>query len=120
MNRIIYDEKNGEFRHYTDEEVTMQKIKKSKGKGKNEMTDVKFIKICKEVVKNYANEHHFLSSNTRQKDVFIVWYCKTLQNWKALAGIYGRDEYFELTYNGDKKELYLDVYKKSENMCLKG
>ena len=26
----------------------------------NEMTDVKFIKICKEVVKNYANEHHFL------------------------------------------------------------
>ena len=22
-NRIIYDEKNGEFRHYTDEEVTM-------------------------------------------------------------------------------------------------
>ena len=30
-----------------------------KGKGKNEMTDVKFIKICKEVVKNYANKHHF-------------------------------------------------------------
>ena len=70
--------------------------------------------------KENNNEHHFLSSNARQKDVFIVWYCKTLQNWKALAGIYGRDEYFELTYNGDKKELYLDVYKKSENMCLKG
>ena len=30
-----------------------------------------------------------------------------------------RDEYFELTYNGDKNELYLDVYKKSENACLK-
>ena len=30
-----------------------------KGKDKNEMTDVKFIKICKEVVKNYENEHHF-------------------------------------------------------------
>ena len=84
------------------------------------MTDVKFIKICKETVKNYANEHHFLADSAHQKDVFIVWYCKTLQNWKALAGIYGRDEYFELTYNGDKKELYLDVYKKSENVCLKG
>ena len=39
---------------------------------------------------------------------------------KALAGIYGRNEYFELTYNGDEKELYLDVYKKSENIYLKG
>ena len=87
------------------------------------MTDVKFIKICKEVVKNYANEHHFFNDNVQHQsylaDVFIVWYCKTLQNWKALAGLYGRNEYFELTYNGDKKELYLDVYKKSENVCLK-
>ena len=87
------------------------------------MTDVKFIKICKEVVKNYANEHHFFKDNVHQNiylaDVFIVWYCKTLQNWKALVGIYERHEYFELTYNGDKKELYLDVYKKSENVCLK-
>ena len=88
------------------------------------MTDVKFIKICKEVVKNYANEHYLKNDNVHQKevflvDVFIVWYCKTLQNWKALVGIYGSDAYFELTYNGDKKELYLDVYKKSENVCLK-
>ena len=118
MNRIIYDEKNGEFRHYTDDEMMIQKIKR--GKGKDKMTDVKFIKICKEAVKNYANEHHFLNDSVCQKDVFIVWYCKTLQNWKALAGIYERDEYFELTYNGDKKELYLDVYKKLENICLKG
>ena len=110
--------KNGEFRHYTDDEMMIQKIKR--GKGKDKMTDVKFIKICKETVKNYANEHHFLSDSVCQKDVFIVWYCKTLQNWKALAGIYGRNEYFELTYNGDKKELYLDVYKKLENICLKG
>ena len=120
MNRLFYDEKHMCFRHYTDDETMIQKIRRGKGKDKNKMTDVKFIKICKEVVKNYANEHHFLVDSTYQKDVFIVWYCKTLQNWKALAGIYGRDEYFELTYNGDEKELYLDVYKKSENMCLKG
>ena len=118
MNRIIYDEKNGEFRHYTDDEMMIQKIKR--GKVKDKMTDVKFIKICKEVVKNYANEHHFLNDSVCLKDVFIVGYCITLQNQKALAGIYGRNEYFELTYNGDKKELYLDVYKKLENICLKG
>ena len=79
-----------------------------KGKDKNEMTDVKFIILRAE------------NPDALAERSFNVWYCKTLQNWKALAGIYGRDEYFELTYNGDEKELYLDVYKKSENMCLKG
>ena len=28
------------------------------------------------------------------------------------------DMYYELTYNGDKKELYLDAYKKWENKCI--
>lgn len=31
-------------------EVTIQKIRRDKGKNKNEMTDIKFIKIYKEVV----------------------------------------------------------------------
>ena len=26
--------------------------------------------------------------------------------------------YYELTYNGDKKELYLDAYKKWENVAI--
>lgn len=28
--------------------------------------------------------------------------------------------YYELTYNGDKDEWYLDAYKKQENRCIKG
>jgi hypothetical protein len=96
-----------------------KKIKKGKGKDKNEMTDVKFIKICKEAVKNYANEHHFFDSSVRQKDVFIVWYCKTLQNWKALVSTTVSDGmYYEVTYNGDKRETYLDAYKKWENVRI--
>ena len=52
---------------------------------------------------------------------FIVWYCKTLQNWKALlARIYERDKYFELAYNGDEKELYLDVWQEVRKYVLKG
>ena len=39
--------------------------------------------------------------------------CKTLQNNKALLSTNIYDGmYFECTYNGDKKELYIDAYKK--------
>ena len=51
-----------------------------------------------------------------KNDVFVVWYCKTLQNAKALLSTTVSDGmYYELTYNGDNKELYLDAYKKWEN-----
>lgn len=50
-------------------------------------------------------------------NVFIVWSCKTLQNYKCLASttISGDGIYAEYTYNGDKQEMYEDVYKKVTN-----
>lgn len=52
--------------------------------------------------------------------MFIVWSCKTLQNNKILASTTLSDGmYYELTYNGDKKEIYLDAYKKFENRAIK-
>jgi hypothetical protein len=49
-------------------------------------------------------------------DVYIVWASKTLQNWKAMFSSTLPDGmYYELTYNGDKNECYLDAYKKFEN-----
>ena len=53
-------------------------------------------------------------------NVFVVWSCKTLQNYKCLASttISGDGIYAEYTYNGDKQELYQDVYKKLENRCI--
>ena len=50
-------------------------------------------------------------------DVFIVWSCKTLQNYKCLASttVSGDGIYAEYTYNGDKQELYEDVYGKITN-----
>ena len=51
--------------------------------------------------------------------MFIVWMCKTLQNSKAMCSTTLFDGmYYELTYNGNKKELYLDAYKKWENKCI--
>lgn len=53
-------------------------------------------------------------------DIYVVWFCKTLQNWKALISTTLPDGmYYEVTYNGDKKEIYLDAYKKFENKCIK-
>lgn len=55
-----------------------------------------------------------------EDDVYIVWFSKTLQNWKALVSTTVSDGmYYEITYNGDRKETYLDAYKKWENKCIK-
>lgn len=78
-----------------------------------------FIKICKSVVADYFNSKT-LDAKITVDEVFIVWSCKTLQNNKALVSTTVPDGmYYELTYNGDKHELYLDAYKKFENQCFK-
>lgn len=84
------------------------------------MDSKKFEKICKEVVEKYAEEHFDKSDEMPFFEVFVVWSCKTLQNNKALLSTTLFDGmYYECTYNGDKKELYLDAYKKFENRCIK-
>ncbi len=89
-------------------------------KGRMKMGSKEFIEKCKEIVKQYAMEHLDKSDNVPEFDVFDVWYCKTLQNHKALLSTTLFDGmYYELTYNGDKKELYFDAYKKFENKCIK-
>ncbi len=69
----------------------------------------------------YANEHLDKTDGKQisEEDVFIVWMCKTLKNSKAMVSTTLFDGmYYELTYNGEKKELYLDAYKKFENRCI--
>lgn len=73
-----------------------------------------------DIVVEYIIEHLDKSDPEPQFEVFIVWKCKILQNWKYLISSTLFDGmYYELTYNGDKKEWYLDAYKKFENRCIK-
>ena len=86
------------------------------------MKNDKFIKLCKEVIVDYFNNRVEITDDKKitEEEVFIVWSCKTLQNNKALVSTTISDGmYYELTYNGDKQELYLDAYKKWENQCIK-
>ena len=84
------------------------------------MGNEKFLSICKRLVKEYVEEHLDKSDTLPEFEVFVVWSCKTLQNNKALLSTTLFDGmYYELTYNGDKKELYFDAYKKFENKCVK-
>ena len=78
--------------------------------------------MCIKTIVDYFNEKVDKSDNftLKEENVFIVWSCKTLQNNKALVSTTVSDGmYYELTYNGDKKELYLDAYKKLENRAIK-
>ena len=86
------------------------------------MGNDKFLELCKKTIVDYFNEHVDTTNNTKISvdNTFIVWSVKVLQSNKALVSTTMPDGmYYELTYNGDKKKLYLDVYKKWENICIK-
>lgn len=73
-----------------------------------------------EIVRQYILEHLDKSDPKVTFDVYIVWKAKILQNWKYLISSTLYDGmYYELTYNGDKEEWYLDAYKKFENRVVK-
>lgn len=79
---------------------------------------------ARKIVVDYFNQHaqHTVTDHKQitLDNVFVVWFSKTLQNWKALVSTNVPDGmYYEVTHNGDKNETYVDVYKKWENFCVK-
>lgn len=73
------------------------------------------------IVRAYILEHLDRFETVPIFEVFTVWKCKTLQNWKfMIASTLEDGMYYELTYNGDKDEWYLDAYMKFENRVVKG
>ena len=85
------------------------------------MDNGKFVELCKEKVVDY-NNNGINVTNTKSSvaittdSVYVVWLNRTLQNNKALLSTTVEDGmYYEITYNGDKNELYFDAYKHISN-----
>lgn len=85
------------------------------------MGDKEFIKAAKgAIVRAFNDCKESLYPALKEEELYVVWLVKALQNNKALISTSrsGDGLYFEVTYNGDKSEMYLDVYKKQENICV--
>lgn len=83
----------------------------------NGMEDFQY--VCRNALVKWYNLHQDVEIS--YENTFVVWSCKTLKNYKALLSttVDGDGVYAEYTYNGNKQELYEDVYKKMTNQCIK-
>ena len=85
------------------------------------MTNTEFRKVAVNAIVDYFNSKKEKTDQyvMTEDDVYIVWLCKTLQNHKAMLSTTVSDGmYYEITHNGDKKETYVDAYKKWENFVV--
>lgn len=74
-----------------------------------------------DLVITYVNQHLDRTDDVNSFDVYFVWYSKILKNSKALISTSLPDGmYYEVTYNGEKDEFYLDAYKKFDNIKITG
>ncbi|KAF1295172.1 hypothetical protein BAU15_05315 [Enterococcus sp. JM4C] len=74
------------------------------------MDNNRFIEKCKDIIE---------ARGIKRESIFVVWSCKTLQNNKAILSYAEKGApLYELTHNGDKKEIYVDTYQKESNECV--
>ena len=75
------------------------------------MSNNNFEHVCKHTVAKDAG--------VNIEDVFIVWISKVLQNNKAmLSTTMQGSPYYEITFNGDRNEFYIDKYIKESNRVV--
>lgn len=81
-----------------------------------------FLTKAKALAADAINNDFPLDTNTTAaiaEDMYVVWFGKVLGNWKALVStniVSGR--YIEVTYDGNKKQTYIDDYRKASNECV--
>ena len=82
------------------------------------MHGLDFVLIAMDRVKEVA--HSKLPKDTLGDKVYLVSYYKELNNSKGTFAISGSNTaLFEVTYNGDTKEMYVDIYSNKEQIVYK-
>lgn len=75
----------------------------------------RFMLLAKQLVVDNYNRHHDSDRTPplKMSDVFIVWFAKTLDNWKAVVGSsILRGLLYEVSYSGEESEAYIEIFKK--------
>lgn len=81
---------------------------------------IQHVEEAQRIVKAWICDNVKDQQQAADAKLFIVWSSKVLQNYKCtIFTSLPASPYFELTYNGDKKEWYLDVYQKIENATFR-
>lgn len=78
----------------------------------------RFLKMAKQLVCDNYNDTKTSKSapDLTPNTVFIIWYSKVLNNWKAIVGSpVARGMMWEVSYNGHRNQAYIDIYKKLAN-----
>jgi hypothetical protein len=76
-----------------------------------------YMEKARTLVRRYISERLDKSDPPVEFTVYLVWFSKTLQNWKALVSSTLPDGmYYEVTYDGEMRQTYIDAYKKVENV----
>jgi hypothetical protein len=60
----------------------------------------------------------YVMCNFGKDGMKVVWLNYTLRNVKCMIANLPTQDYFECTYNSEKNEIYIDRYKKIDNIKL--
>jgi hypothetical protein len=77
---------------------------------------------AKQLVRNYIDgKRAGVGLEPLTYELYVPWFAKELQNWKATVATTMPDDegwYFEVTHNGNRRESYIDFYRKFDNVVI--
>jgi hypothetical protein len=105
-------------------EAAVEQSQRENLTGKGQASTPSYQEMARQMVYGYASAHLHRSDLEGRTpfaldDVFVVWFCKTLRNWKCLLSTTLLDGmYYEVTFDGEKQQAYLDAYKKFDSQVI--
>lgn len=82
------------------------------------MTSYEFEKVAKNAVVKLMKEKHNIELTVQELD--LVWFAHELGYKKCTLWAQKLGHYYpEVTFNRDKNEIYVDIYLKQSNTCIK-